>query len=61
MLTQREYDEAELRELRWRLADVMHPGRQVTPSTSGQEYREQLRADIARLEERLALPSAEEE
>lgn len=53
-LTQREYDEAELRDLRWKLADVEAPGRQVTPSTSGQEYRRRLREHIAELEERLS-------
>lgn len=53
-LTQREYDEIELNDLRRRLADVTDPGRQVTPSTSGQEYRQSLRDDIARLEARLS-------
>jgi len=54
MLTERDYDEAELRELRWKLADVSSPGRQVTPSASGQEYRSRLAEDIAELEGRLA-------
>ena len=54
MLTERDYDEAELRELRWKLADVSSPGRQVTPSASGQEYRRRLSEDIAEFEARLA-------
>lgn len=53
-MTQREYDELELNILRWRLADVTAPGRQVTPSPDGQEYRRQLQADIRELETRLA-------
>lgn len=53
-LTDREYVEAELHDLRWKLADVTNPGRQVTPSASGQEYRRRLREDIADLEARLA-------
>lgn len=54
MPTDREHMEIELRDLRWKLADVTDPGRQVTPSTSGREYRKQLEADIRELEERLA-------
>jgi hypothetical protein len=53
-LTQREYDEAELRDLRWKLADVTSPARQTEPTEEGQAYREQLAADIRELEERLA-------
>lgn len=53
MTTQREYDEAELRDLRWKLAGVKDLGRQAPPSSVGQEYRRRLREDIARLEERL--------
>lgn len=54
MLTDREHLEHELSMLRRQLANVTDPGRQVTPSTSGQEYRNQLEADIRELEERLA-------
>ncbi len=53
-MTQREYMEFELNVLRRRLADVTAPGRQVTPSSAGQEYRRQLEADIRELETRLA-------
>ncbi len=54
MLTQREYDESELRELRRRLSDVTSPARQVAPSPAGQEYRRKLREDMARVEKQLA-------
>jgi hypothetical protein len=53
-ITQREYVEFELDVLRRRFADVTNPGRQVTPSASGQEYRRRLAADIRELETRLA-------
>jgi len=53
--TQDEYDRDELATLERRLADIENPGRQVTPSTSGREYRRRLREDIARLRERLSV------
>lgn len=52
--TMREYIALELGVLRRRLADVTAPGRQVTETQAGQEYRRQLEADIRELEERLA-------
>lgn len=52
--TMREYIALELDVLRRRLADVTAPGRQVTETQAGQEYRRQLEADIRELEERLA-------
>lgn len=52
--TDREHDEAELRDLEWRLSDVEASGRQTTPTEAGKGYRASLRADIARLRERLA-------
>lgn len=54
MLTQREYDESELRELEWRLRDLEDPARQTTPSAAGREYRRKLKEDIDRLRARLA-------
>jgi hypothetical protein len=58
-LTQREYDEAELRTLERRLADVIDPARQTTPTAAARDYRESLRRDIARLRERLAVEAGE--
>lgn len=52
-MSQEDHDRLELRSLERRLADVTNPGRQVTPTTSGQEYRKRLREDIRRLRERL--------
>lgn len=55
---QRDYDEAELAACKQILANVEDPGRQVTPSSAGQAYRDRLRSDIAALEERLASEDA---
>lgn len=53
MLTQREYDELELRACQRSLAAVTDPGRQVPPTEAGRQYRADLKARIAELEARV--------
>jgi len=55
-LTQREYDEEELRSMERRLADLEYRGQQGTLSARGRKYRASLERDIARLRERLSSP-----
>jgi len=53
--TQEEQDREELAQLNRRLVDIENPGRQVTPTASGREYRARLRRDIEILQKRLSI------